>query len=806
MSGSAELLPAPTTIVGNGNPNNDGALNNGLQVAKKRPLSVEPLEESTVDLQTQDVRSKRARTGSPSNGLNHGQGQSQPDIKGAIHAMGSGEADNMDKASLNSGSEEGEVFEAEALSGNIGEDPDDSESESDQRGGEEAGEDDEDGDEENGDENERVGEEEDGEEEDEDDSEEGEEASDGGVEEGCGNLDSKRIAGEPARSLQGSSRSDSEDEEGAARSISQSPSSESSNSPPQASGWNRGITSGQVRISLGLGTKPAPVAPVVKGITSTDIQNGAIPPQPLHTQQPYDCILPKSKVSLQLPILDDRKRHDSWKVRFEAWAAALADLNAEKAPFSDQITLEAYNFYIDRVSGIHSKKKRPAKEAAKAVLQSTKSNPPLNGVAGVSTIVSPNSSNITQNGTMPPKITQGKPVSGEQHQAQGLLTAADWARALDGGDSQPSSANISSKAAAPPPPAPCTLAELRSSVPSGSEESKQKMRYFPGLRPTTDACVLCLQLGHKADGCQANLCTECEDPEKHLSYVCPRKQRCTRCRMTGHGADNCSEDKPNSHRDQDIRCVHCESPNHRDERCDTLWRTFDYGNLDKKVGSILAFCSLCGEEGHYISDCSRNGALYETKTWRLETLEKCVDKTSRQGPISEFKSVTLAAAPRAPYEMRRPELVGKTFNNISFDSDDSDEANFLADRVQPKKPLGRIDLSTNIQFADASNPAPISPAPRPPQGPAAGGRPSDSRRSMHPLPPRPQVPAAPPRRGGFHNVPPPPGLHRNETQGSNGRNSSNGGSSRGSRDKGSRRGGRRGGGFRGSRGGSGGWA
>ncbi|PKS07562.1 hypothetical protein jhhlp_006166 [Lomentospora prolificans] len=635
-----------------------------------------------------------------------------------------------------------------------------------------------------------------------------------------GQLDSKSDgdASDNAPSLPRSPESsDLEEKEGAARTMSQSSSSSPSESLPQASGWNKGITSGQVRISLGSMTKTIPsLAPTPKTTPTTNSQKNAT----LLNSSPENSlthILPKSKVSLRFPTLNDRKGHVSWKVRFQEWASALRALNQEKSPLPDHIILEAYSYYIDRVSNIHNKKRKPAKEAAKAVLQGPKGTSPSESATVAN--LPPHQISTSMKGTLSGQIPGNEPSPRNQPNTPGLPTAAEWERALEGSNSQSGPDVAAAKAKPARSPFHAILVDLRSSIPTGQEEFNQQTRYFPGLKSATDMCVLCLQGGHKASDCQACQCQYCEDKEQHPSYLCPTKQRCKRCCVVGHTVNDCPEEEHNVPWGPELRCVYCDSANHRDEHCDSLWRTFDLNNLNKKVHSILAFCAHCGEEGHYIAECSENRTIsHETLTWSLDTLHKCIDESSRHGPISEFKSIPVSTGLR-PHELQRPELVGRTPNVIHFDSDDSDaDAGFLAGRVQPKKPAGRISLSTNIQFAGAlgssasqrrSQQAQGAPASRPPpQGPATGGgRPSDDRRSVHhQLPPRPPTPSAPTaRRGGFHSVPPPPGLHRDGSQGNGRRKPSNGGGSRGGKDKGSRRGGRRGGGFRGSRGG-GGWA
>ena len=782
MDEATETLPAVTLTEEKIDPTDGPTQPNSTHSQKKRSLSeYEGMNGSSTAETTADNRFKRARTGGLTNGVAPGstefeeEGEKMKELNGIVNK---GAQEDGAEVESDSGSEEGEILEDEDVTM----------------------------------------------------------ASHASLEEASAtNLVSSQPEGgtveEQSLSLEDAEPNDSEesDAEAADNSRSGSPSSTVSVSAPQTSGWNRGITSGQVRISLGFTPKPttslSPAPAPELSAPATEEQDSA-PGTNQPSSQDVPChTLPNSKISLRLPKLDDSKRHDTWKFRFKDWANSLKTLNPEKTPLSKQITLEAYTYYIDRVSNLNNKKRKPAKQAAKAVLHvsdSTETPNTINKASGPASTIA--------DGNMGPITSQARTPSGDQRQVSGLPTVADKEGAQEGKSSITLQENARSEAQDKGVPVSGSIhTEFTMPIPTGDDELIQQARYFPGQNPASDMCVLCLQSGHTAMGCQASLCKYCEHKDQHTSSLCPTKKRCTICNELGHTRDECTEDEGGVWEEVTLlTCAFCNSTGHLDAHCDTLWRTFNHGNLPNKINSMLAFCARCGEEGHYISECPRNDgpSSFKTPTWSLETMGRCIDKSSQQGPISEFKSIPTAPS-SSRYDLRRPELMGRAQNNILFESDDSDnDAVFLTGRVQPKQPAGRINLSTNIQFADAGNTsggqqrssqqlpqAPTGPASRqPPQGPAATGG-----RQVHQLPPRPQVPASASRRGrggftSFSSVAPPPGLCRNESQGSTGRNSSNGGGSRGGgRDKGpSRRGGRRGGGGggggpRGNRG-RGGWA
>ncbi|ODQ67648.1 hypothetical protein NADFUDRAFT_14593, partial [Nadsonia fulvescens var. elongata DSM 6958] len=126
-------------------------------------------------------------------------------------------------------------------------------------------------------------------------------------------------------------------------------------------------------------------------------------------------------------------------------------------------------------------------------------------------------------------------------------------------------------------------------------------RYFgkviEDLGPT---CRNCHKRGHMAKDCKVVVCITCGAIEDHYTANCPTHQRCSNCGQGGHLRRACTE------KSKFIYCKKCDSRNHPDEMCPTIWRSYM-----KKVGADVSavdpkestFCYNCGEKNHYGDDC-----------------------------------------------------------------------------------------------------------------------------------------------------------------------------------------------------------
>lgn len=612
-----------------------------------------------------------------------------------------------------------------------------------------------------------------------------------------------------------------------------SPDPSPSSSKPRHSGWNKGISVRQVQTSLSSLTQKA-TPPVAIAAAPRPPSKEKSPPkeksprerspspaaeQPPSTEPSY---FQQSGISLKLPPAADRNPGESWQLRFQEWTNALVELNSEHvSKLTPELVLDAYNHFIDRVCEIHNRKKRAAKAGAdlfsvKGALSDTLDSARSSAPGTPPTKEQANGKISQMNGTEGNGQAQATQAQSEAP-APDMPTAADWERALEskpatrtpGGEDESRNTDNKLKGASsdkpsqtkpkqngsshmPPPPYPPVP------IPTGDEESTQQRKYFPRSSARDDMCILCLQPGHKALSCPTLDCEHCGAKYQHSSYACPSRCRCAKCKGLGHTAGACTEGHINLRKPAG-GCAHCGASDHPEKDCDSLWRTFRETDPTSKCQFIYAFCASCGEEGHYFSDC-REGCHSKSRVWCQENLDRHLDKTSKRNPICDVK-------PSPPTSgLRRPELVGRSNDNIYFESDDSDaDAPFLGDRVQ-KPSVGRINVSSNIRFVgqasashDPGAPPPTSLPPRPQSysdtiRSEARGQ-DGGRRQQHQLPPRPPAP----RRGGgggnYQAVPPPPGLQRSQSQGSNGK------PGRGGKSRGSGRGGRGGGGRGNGRGG-----
>lgn len=594
-------------------------------------------------------------------------------------------------------------------------------------------------------------------------------------------------------------------------------SSPDSSEPYTSAGWNKGISSGQVQISLSSMTKKAPPAPA-PDVSKPPKETSPSPqssPLPLDSSSATSSHFQKSGISLKLPPPGDRNAGESWQVRFQDWTNTLLELNpGQLSVVTPELVLDAYSHFIDRVCAIHNKKKRAAKAGAELFLQKGSLSRLLNSARGEEPGLSPREE---ANSEMNPNNTAGG--HGRSQPAQGhngfslpsVPTAADWEFALQSEPAPPTFTDEngeisligasserpkqSGSSAMPPPPPP-------TSIPSGDEELKLQQRYFPRFNESmaSEMCILCLQHGHHASSCPDHGCKHCGTRYQHCSYACPSKRRCGRCKSLGHVLKDCTNDEVTRDQEDALSCVHCGGVDHYEKDCDVLWRTYRIPDSPNKCHSIVATCASCGEDGHYFFECEAGRLRFpKPRTWCEENLARYLDKSSKRAPLSGVKPEPA---------LRRPELVGRSNENIYFESDDSEgEAPFIGNRVQPKKSVGRINVSSNIQFGGQargsqgdSRPPPSASLPPRPQSFAdtirSETRQHDGGRRQHQLPPRP--PAGRGGAGNYQAVPPPPGLQRDSSQGRD----NSGGNSRGGRKN--TRGGRggRGGGRGNGRGGN----
>lgn len=343
-------------------------------------------------------------------------------------------------------------------------------------------------------------------------------------------------------------------------------------------------------------------------------------------------------------------------------------------------------------------------------------------------------------------------------------SASDWA-ALLGSDAASGEAGAEDHSDAKSVDTPIEQDAARGRMFMGEEDSSaEKARYFPSLDASAAFCVVCASDGHTAASCTHAICRHCDG--EHFTWECPDRRRCKKCKQLGHDAATCKE-KLAMTADEGVECAFCGSASHVDEECQILWRSYDViaTGAQKKVRHIPAFCSSCGIEGHYFSDCTLRGDWGPSTTWSLANRSQFIDPASEREAISALPSPD--EAPTGMGHLIKGAALKNTHVFFS-DSDGSEEGEFIGKKVVPKASAGPIRMSTNIQFTSISDPPPppppfhgqppLPPGPPPPGPPPTGPSSKPGGYSRLAQPPQGRNPLPPRPRGGMHhqgNAPPP---------------------------------------------------
>ncbi|KAM0333029.1 hypothetical protein ACHAQA_001686 [Verticillium albo-atrum] len=365
--------------------------------------------------------------------------------------------------------------------------------------------------------------------------------------------------------------------------------------------------------------------------------------------------------------------------------------------------------------------------------------------------------------------TSARSEQGDSKQQQASApTASDWASLLGPeAENVPEQGSAQSKGKSTLQSQP-DAAGFRTVI-GESEAEREEERYFPGA---SGICTVCAATGHSSMACPNTLCQYCRGD--HFSWNCPGRSRCAKCRQFGHTKSQCKE-KLAMVLEEGLECAFCGLGDHLENACDSVWHSFTLvpENINT-VRYIAAFCSYCGCEGHYSSDCPQADKQpfpqKWTATWSLRDRDLCMDANATDESIARFGVATNSNDPG----MHIKGVAAKRTHIFYSDSDGSEEGEFIGEKVKPRTAPGQMRMSTNIQFNSVPPPAfaqqpPLPPGP-PPSGPPPGNPGSYSRMAQnygapsHALPPRPPAPGQPPaapgtggQRGGYHNVPPPKG-------------------------------------------------
>ncbi|EGX88351.1 hypothetical protein CCM_08394 [Cordyceps militaris CM01] len=447
-------------------------------------------------------------------------------------------------------------------------------------------------------------------------------------------------------------------------------------------------------------------------------------------------------VTLRLPALS-RKKEGSWVERVSDWTNVLCTINFDHvAEIKPPTVVSAFGQYIDVYSGLKPAKKRTAKQTVRAMEESGK----------ISVIIA---------GAKPPLPTPVQRAGGVQDGE--VVNSPEY----DPSDSivQESGqlANGQTNGAA--------ITKNGIPLPTAEQTAEQR-RYFPSAEIGVHMCVLCGGKGHVADACSHTKCKFCGETG-HWAFSCKAiPARCGKCRQLGHDTSSCVE-KLALTKDEGLACAYCSMEHHLEGECTEPWRSFHAeGDTVLRVIAIQASCAVCGSRNHFASDCSQRGDRPFNPSWTLRNRDIYVDANCGNESIEEAASLHPGAKPKTGRQQAKTARgpSSRTLNVHYSESDDSD-ADLLSHRAAPRQgrlPLGRMQMSTNIQMPATLGghmvqpplppgpPPPIPPPPprhNPPRQPPPPGTSSYSR---NPRGPPPSLPAKPPASRNNRGLPPPP--------------------------------------------------
>lgn len=471
-------------------------------------------------------------------------------------------------------------------------------------------------------------------------------------------------------------------------------------------------------------------------------------------------------VNLKLPALS-QKKEGSWVDRVSDWSSVLCSINYDSvADITPATVVSAFAQYIDVFSGLKPPKKRTAKQTVRAMDESGK----------LATIIS---------NAKPPSPT---PAKGADDVEDGEVAGSPEYEPSDAVPQQPGEAVNGH-------------AEDASTTKNGEtapkrEPTAEQRRYFPSAEDAAEMCVLCGRKGHVADACGDTKCKFCGETG-HWAFGCTAIQaRCGKCRQLGHETSSCVE-KLALTKDEGLACAYCGLEHHLEGDCTEPWRSFHpESDTVLRVIAIQASCAVCGSRNHYASDCSQKGIRPFNPSWTLRNRDLFIDPNCGIESIEEASSLHLQAKPNTGRQDSRIRGHASRTMNVHYSESDDSDMDLLNHRAAPRHrqrpPLGRMQMSTNIQLAPITlgrhvvqpplppGPPPPHPPPPPRHPPPPG--PSNYGRNHAP----PSLPPKPPAARNNRGPPPPP--PRNDSRRGGGGGRGRGGPPRGRGGRGGGRG------------------
>lgn len=438
-------------------------------------------------------------------------------------------------------------------------------------------------------------------------------------------------------------------------------------------------------------------------------------------------------VTLKLPALS-QKKEGSWVERVSDWTGVLCTTNFDSlADIKPTTVVSAFGQYVDVYSGLKPPKKRTAKQTVRSMEESGK----------IATI-----------------LANAQPPEPAPAQEDGEVEDGEIADSPEYEPREPQPGEMSQQTNGHPEGA---ASATNGEVAPVREPTAEQRRYFPSAENAADMCLLCGRRGHFSDSCANSKCKFCGEAG-HWAFTCKAIQaRCGKCRQLGHESSSCVE-KLALTKDEGLACAFCGMEHHLEGECTEPWRSFHAeGETVMPVIAINASCAVCGSRNHFASDCSQRGGRPFNPTWTLRNRDLFVDPNCGNESIEEASSLHLGGKPKTGrQETKIRGHHSRTMNVHYSESDDSDMDLIRAAPRQPRQPLGRIQMSTNIQMPTLGGHVvqpPLPPGPPPPLPPPPGRHPPPPGTSSYGRPhggPPPSLPPKPPAARSKGRGPPPP--------------------------------------------------
>ncbi|KAJ3483996.1 hypothetical protein NLG97_g7166 [Lecanicillium saksenae] len=446
-------------------------------------------------------------------------------------------------------------------------------------------------------------------------------------------------------------------------------------------------------------------------------------------------------INLKLPALS-QKKEGSWVERVSDWANVLCTINFDSlADIKPMTVVSAFAQYIDVHSGLKPPKKRTAKQTVRAMEESGK-------LATIIASAKPPSPTPAKEGddvedgevADSPEYEPAEPVPQETDQTNGHTQGA--------------------------------VAATNGDVPPAREPTAEQRRYFPSAENAADMCVLCGRKGHVSDACSHTKCKFCGE-DGHWAFTCKAiKARCGKCRQLGHETSSCVE-KLALTKDEGLACAYCGMEHHLEGECTEPWRSF-HAESDTvlPVIAIQASCAVCGSRNHFASDCSQKSNRPFNPSWTLRNRDLFVDPNCGNESIEEASNSHLRIKPKTGRQDTRIRGHASRTMNVHYSESDDSDMDLLNHRAAPRQqrpPLGRMQMSTNIQMPTLGGhvvqpPLPPGPPPSHPPPPRHPPPPGTSNYGRNQRGPPPSLPPKPPSTRNRGPPPPPPPPPRSDSR------------------------------------------